>query len=143
MKEVRTVPRAREPDLKLPARFLALKEAQQAGAMIALRQIDETQRQAILDEWDARCRGSTVRHPAGYLFGIVQKALHGEFKTWAAQEADTERNSSGTPGKAADEAAASPTSSTSSPPVSREVALAHLARLGAILKGPGSGRVGS
>ena len=39
--------------------------------------MDETQRQAVLDEWAARCGGSTVRNPAGYLFGIIQKALRG------------------------------------------------------------------
>ncbi|HMN22367.1 MAG TPA: STY4528 family pathogenicity island replication protein [Ottowia sp.] len=85
--EVRTVPRARgwEDGLRLPQRFLALKEEQRNGAMIALRQVDESQRQAVLDEWAARCRNSTVRNPAGYLFGIIQKAIRGEFKAWAGE----------------------------------------------------------
>ena len=38
------------------------------GAMIALKQVEETQRQAVLDEWAARCRGSTVRNPAGHIW---------------------------------------------------------------------------
>ena len=37
-------------------------------------------RQAVLDEWDTRCRNSAVRNPAGYLFGIIQKAIRGEFQ---------------------------------------------------------------
>jgi len=39
----------------------------------------------VLDEWDIRCRGSTVRKPAGYLFGIIQRAIRGEFNAWAAK----------------------------------------------------------
>lgn len=39
--------------------------------------MDEHQRQAVLDEWEARCRNSAVRNPAGYLSGIVQKANRG------------------------------------------------------------------
>ncbi len=82
--EVRTVPRAKAlQNLRLPEWFLRLKEEQQAGAMIALQQVGEPLRQAVLDEWAARCRGSTVRNPAGYLFGIIQKAIRGEFKAWA------------------------------------------------------------
>src|SRR5574337_2066314 len=86
--EVRTVPRAKAlQNLRLPERFLRLKEEQQAGAMIALQQVEETQRQAVLDEWAARCRSRTVRNPAGYLFGIIQKAIRGEFKAWAGESA--------------------------------------------------------
>ena len=85
--EVRTVPRARalEGSLRLPQRFLALKDEQRNGALVALQQVDESQRQAVLDEWAARCRNSTVRNPAGYLFGIIQKAIRGEFKAWAGE----------------------------------------------------------
>src|SRR5690606_8317983 len=86
IKAVRTVPHARERQgLCLPDRFLDLKKEQQAGALVALQQVEGMQRQAVLDEWAARCRGSTVRNPAGYLFGIIQKAIHGEFKAWAGQ----------------------------------------------------------
>ena len=84
--EVRTVPRARAlQNLRLPERFLRLKDEQQAGALVALQQVDEAQRQAVLDEWAARCRNSAVRNPAGYLFGIIQKAIRGEFKAWAGE----------------------------------------------------------
>lgn len=83
---VRTVPRTRElQNLRLPDRFRTLKSEQQSGAMVALQQVDAEQRQAVLDEWAARCCDSTVRNPAGYLFGIIQKAIRGEFKAWAGQ----------------------------------------------------------
>jgi hypothetical protein len=86
--EVRTVPRARAlQNLRLPERFLRLKDEQQAGALVALQQVDEAQRQAVLDEWAARCHNSAVRNPAGYLFGIIQKAIRGEFKAWAGESA--------------------------------------------------------
>jgi len=80
---VTTVPRARELDgLNLPERFLALRHEQQAGALVALQQVSEFERQAVLDEWEMRCRIGPVRNPAGYLFGIIQKAIRGEFKVW-------------------------------------------------------------
>ncbi|MDT4818649.1 hypothetical protein FQZ97_517470 [compost metagenome] len=86
-KAVRTVPRAREhPPLRLPERFLALRDEQQAGALVALQQVEAEQRQAVLDEWAARCRSNEVRKPAGYLFGIIQAAIRGEFNAWAGQD---------------------------------------------------------
>ncbi|NML25707.1 hypothetical protein ETQ85_03030 [Zoogloea oleivorans] len=117
--EVRTVPRARTvQNLRLPERFLRLKEEQQAGAMIALQQVEETQRQAVLDEWAARCRSSAVRNPAGYLFGIIQKAIRGEFKAWAGQSG--REHGPPTPLSPGDSASA---------PATREVALRHIADL--------------
>jgi hypothetical protein len=118
--EVRTVPRAKAlQNLRLPERFLRLKDEQQAGALVALQQVDEAQRQAVLDEWAARCRSSAVRNPAGYLFGIIQKAIRGEFKAWA--------------GESASAPPAPPPPAPSSPPASRaadpEVARAYLAQL--------------
>ena len=84
--QVRTVPRAKSlQHLRLPERLLRLKDEQQSGAMVALQQVDESLRQAVLDEWDARCRNSAVRNPAGYLFGIIQRAIRGEFNAWAKQ----------------------------------------------------------
>jgi len=69
----------------LPERFLRLKQAQQDGALMALQQVESILRQTVLDEWDVRCRSSTVRNPAGYLFGMIQKAIRGEFNAWAAK----------------------------------------------------------
>ena len=128
MNEVRTVPRVRAmQNLRLPERFLRLKGEQQAGALVALQQVDETQRQAVLDEWAARCGGSTVRNPAGYLFGIIQKALRGEFKAWAGTDA------AAPPAPRA--AGPAPSSSPSaSRPADPDVARAYLARLRSALR---------
>ena len=115
-------------NLRLPERFLRLKDEQQAGALMALQQVDEAQRQAVLDEWAARCGGSTVRNPAGYLFGIVQKALRGEFKTWAGTDAAS-------PAPRAAGPAPSPSPSASRP-ADPEVARAYLARLRSALRDP-------
>jgi len=84
--EVRTTAPARArtlSDLEWPERFRALKAEQQTGAKMALQQVDEALRQAVLDEWAARCDNHAVRNPAGYLFGIIQRALRGEFNAWA------------------------------------------------------------
>lgn len=114
-------------NLRLPERFLRLKDEQQAGALVALQQVDETQRQAVLDEWAARCGGSTVRNPAGYLFGIIQKALRGEFKAWAGTDA------AAPPAPRA--AGPAPSSSPSaSRPADPDVARAYLARLRSALR---------
>lgn len=84
--EVRTTARARAPDgVEWPTRFTGLMAEQQRGVMVALQQVQPALRQAVLDEWDARCRGSSIRNPAGYLFGIIQRAIHGEFNARAAQ----------------------------------------------------------
>ncbi|WP_062737797.1 STY4528 family pathogenicity island replication protein [Ralstonia mannitolilytica] len=121
------VPRARAlQNLRLPDRFQRLKHEQQSGALVALRQVDEAQRQAVLDEWEARCCNSSVRNPAGYLFGIIQKAIRGEFKAWAGDSA-TVSPASRPP---------APAPAPSAPPVSPEVARAHLARLRAALRDP-------
>jgi len=50
-----------------------------------LQQVESALRQTVLDEWEIRCRSSTVRNPAGYLFGIIQRAIRGEFNAWAAK----------------------------------------------------------
>jgi hypothetical protein len=73
-----------------------LKDEQQSGALVALQQVDESLRQAVLDEWDARCRNSAVRNPAGYLFGIIQKAIRGEFKAWAGEGGGIGRSAAAT-----------------------------------------------
>ncbi|WP_025809831.1 STY4528 family pathogenicity island replication protein [Pseudomonas chlororaphis] len=113
IKEVRTV---HAIQLRLPESFAQLKAEQQAGTMVALQQVDEDLRQPILDEWAARCRGNAVRNPAGYLFGLIQRAIHGQFKPWASQE-----KSAGAPATAPAEPPRAP--------ASPEVVKQHLARL--------------
>ncbi|MDR3221555.1 MAG: hypothetical protein LBU46_06070 [Candidatus Accumulibacter sp.] len=131
-KEVRTVPRAREGEGggQLPRRFLELKEEQQAGAWVALRQVDKDQRQAVLDEWDARCRDGRIRHPAGYLFGIIQKALRGEFKAWAGQCAGQGASVTSNLSSEADDPV-----EAASKPASSEAAREYLAHIRAMLGG--------
>src|SRR5574343_122562 len=128
--EVRTVPRAKAlQHLRLPERLRRLKDEQQSGAMVALQQVDESLRQAVLDEWDARCRNSAVRNPAGYLFGIVQKAIRGEFKAWAGEagSASTPPAPSSPPRPAAPAPSAPPPPAPNGP--GREAARAYLAKL--------------
>lgn len=121
--EVRTTAWARAPDgVEWPKRFTGLKAEQQSGVMVALQQVEPALRQAVLDEWDARCRGSSIRNPAGYLFGIIQRAIHGEFNAWAAQ---------------AKAAAPTPQPPPSPPPPNvapPEVAMQHINRLRELLR---------
>ncbi len=86
--EVRTTAQALRAlgDLQWPKRFAELKAEQQAGAKVALQQVDAALRQAVLDEWAARCSNHGIRNPAGYLFGIIQRAIHGEFNAWAKKD---------------------------------------------------------
>lgn len=119
--EVRTVPRGLGM-LRLPDRFLALKAEQQSGALVAMQSVDAELHQALLDEWEARCATTSVRNPAGYLFGIIQKALKGEFRSWAGQKA---------PSVLVDKE--SVPASPPPQPAPPEVAKAHIARLRALL----------
>ena len=143
--KVRTVPRARaredgedgeegEDGLRWPRRFLELKAEQQAGARVMLGQVEHGQRQAVLDEWEARCREGKIRHPAGYLFGIVQKALRGEFKVWAGQGAG-QSTAAPPPAGADDRTRADDRARTDKPPVSAETAREYLTHLRAMLRG--------
>ncbi|EOX6815106.1 STY4528 family pathogenicity island replication protein [Pseudomonas aeruginosa] len=116
--EVRTARSVRQ-GLNLPERFSRLKQEQQAGAMVALQQVDESLRQPILDEWAIRCQSNAVRNPAGYLFGLIQRAINGEFKPWASQVGHQ---------NAAGGSAPSPQEPVHRP-ASPEVVRMHLARL--------------
>lgn len=73
-----TVPRARE-DLRLPEQLLQLASEQRRNVMVALGAIQPGLQQKVLDQWAARCVSAEVRNPAGYLFGMIQKAQRGEF----------------------------------------------------------------
>ncbi|KWU48856.1 hypothetical protein AWV77_20035 [Pseudomonas palleroniana] len=73
-----TVPRARAT-LRLPEQFLQLAAEQRRNAMVALGGMNPELQQQVLDQWSARCASAEVRNPAGYLFGMIQKAQRGEF----------------------------------------------------------------
>ncbi|CAM8819844.1 Helix-turn-helix domain-containing protein [Burkholderia pseudomallei] len=117
------VPRARDA-LRLPARFATLRAEQQNGALAALQQVDPSLRQAVLDEWQARLESQGVRKPAGYLFGIIGKALRGEFQAWCAPSSHSPAS---TP-----PAIPTPTAR----PVDTNVVQQHLAHLRALLHLP-------
>jgi hypothetical protein len=124
-KEIRTVPRAGAgARVSLPERFARLPAEQQAGALAALQPLETTLQQAVLDEWEARCRESTVRKPAGYLFALIQRALRGEFRAWAGQAAG--RTQSGATPEARDPAPAEAAQR-------RAQAQQHIAKLKALL----------
>ena len=122
--EIRTTAQARAlGDLQWPKRFAQLKAEQQAGAKVALQQVDASLRQDVLDEWAARCSNHGIRNPAGYLFGIIQRAIHGEFNAWAKKDPP--------PAPAPPNERPPPTSSvqTQGKPVPPEVARQHIERL--------------
>ncbi|PFG25173.1 hypothetical protein ATH90_4037 [Pseudomonas lurida] len=73
-----TVLRARE-DLRLPEQFLLLASEQRRNVMVALGTVHPELQQNVLDQWVSRCASAEVRNPAGYLFGMIQKAQRGEF----------------------------------------------------------------
>ena len=84
--ENHTLPRARA-GFRFPDRFGTLKAGQRTGVLAALQAVDAGLHQPILDEWDARCATTAIRNPAGYLFGLIQRAVQGEFNVWAAAKA--------------------------------------------------------
>jgi hypothetical protein len=62
------------------ARWLArLPPEQRSAALATLQRLTRPMRHAVLEEWAARCEGATVRNPARYLFGLIQRyiATHG------------------------------------------------------------------
>jgi len=69
----------------LPPRFARLRPEEQSAALATLQRVDPALRQAVLDEWQLRCEAGGVQRPEAYLFGILQKALRGDFHPWAAQ----------------------------------------------------------
>ena len=123
--EVRTTAQAHAlGDLQWPKRFAELKAEQQTGARVALQQVDAALRQAVLDEWATRCSSHAIRNPAGYLFGIIQRAIHGEFNAWAKKDAPSAPvppNERPPP--------APPPSQPQGKPVPPEVAKQHIERL--------------
>lgn len=81
----------------------------------------------MLDEWQARLDAHGVRKPAGYLFGIIGKALRGEFQAWYAAPS---------PSPSASAVALPTTLSTPARAADAEVVQQHLARLRALLHLP-------
>lgn len=122
--EVRTTAQAGAlGDLQWPKRFAELKAEQQTGARVALQQVDASLRQAVLDEWATRCSSHGIRNPAGYLFGIIQRAIHGEFNAWAKKDAPS------APVPPSQRPPPAPPPQPQGKPVPPEVAKQHIERL--------------
>jgi len=141
IEKIRTVPRAHGyaqahasamAGLTLPERFTRLKEEQQAGALVALKQVDAGIRQAVIDEWAGRCADGAIRNPAGYLFGIIQRAIKGEFNALVG-----ERQPAGSSPPSPPSPPPRPAQPPAPPPqrASPEVARQHLAHLRELMAG--------
>ncbi|MCS3835768.1 hypothetical protein HNR03_000348 [Pseudomonas sp. JAI111] len=81
-----TVPRATPAvdNLRWPA-ALHLSPTERQAVAVALNKLKLGDRQAVLNEAGARCAAGGIRKPAAYLMGLIQRALKGDFRPWAAQ----------------------------------------------------------
>lgn len=89
--EKRTVPRTRAREgeasaLAWPA-ALTLRPPERQAAQGLLDKLPAGERQAVLDEAGARCAAGGIRKPGAYLMGLIQRALQGQFRPWAALNA--------------------------------------------------------
>lgn len=140
------VPRTRErtssvaaEDLRLPADFAALTAEQQRDVLRGLRRLDSRQRQPVLDEWSARCLLGQVLKPVAYLFGLIRKALAGEFRLWAAarRAPDATPTTVGPPCvQPPNPLPASPTQRMETRSASPEIVKKHLEQIAAMLRVP-------
>lgn len=73
-------------NFKMPERFYTLKPNQQKGILQTIQYLPIQTQQQIFCEWDKRCHANMVRKPAGYLFGIAQKALRGELNDFFEED---------------------------------------------------------
>jgi hypothetical protein len=64
---------------------LHLSPSERQAVTVALNKLKPADRQAVLNEAGARCAAGSVRKPAAYLMGLIQRALKGDFRPWAGQ----------------------------------------------------------
>jgi len=64
---------------------LHLSPSERQAVAVALNKLKPADRQAVLNEAGARCTAGSVRKPAAYLMGLIQRALKGDFRPWAGQ----------------------------------------------------------
>lgn len=83
---ISTVPRATPAvdNLHWPD-SLHLSPSERQAVAVALNKLKPADRQAVLNEAEARCAAGGVRKPAAYLMGLIQRALKGDFRPWAGQ----------------------------------------------------------
>lgn len=73
-------------ELTVPKRFYEISEGRKKGLLLTLKHLSPQIRQQILNEWDGRCRNQIIRNPVAYLYGMVQKAIKGQFNDLAEPE---------------------------------------------------------
>lgn len=64
---------------------LHLSPSERQAVTVTLNKLKPADRQAVLNEAGARCAAGSVRKPAAYLMGLIQRALKGDFHPWAGQ----------------------------------------------------------
>ncbi|WLH43354.1 STY4528 family pathogenicity island replication protein [Pseudomonas sp. FP2254] len=64
---------------------LHLSPSERQAVTMTLNKLKPADRQAVLNEAGARCAAGSVRKPAAYLMGLIQRALKGDFRPWAGQ----------------------------------------------------------
>ncbi|MCV4282271.1 hypothetical protein OH713_05730 [Pseudomonas capsici] len=62
-----------------PAAFQALAYDQRQKIQVALSLISPQLQSQVLEQWAQRCDRQVMRNPAGYLFGMIDRARNGEF----------------------------------------------------------------
>lgn len=125
--------RAREEPLRWPPN-LQLTPSERRACDQALSKLAIQERQAVLDEAHARCAAGTVRKPAAYLLGLVQRALTGEFKPWAS----TPSSSNAAPAPPEEHPTVASRARTTPPQAASPLAKSYLAELRAITGGAGA-----
>jgi len=70
-------------------RFQQLPPDQQHYLAERLKGLPPQQRQDVLDEWHVRCTAGYVKNAIAYLYGLIKKAVAGQFRLWAARKPDT------------------------------------------------------
>ncbi|WP_414882904.1 STY4528 family pathogenicity island replication protein [Pseudomonas sp. IT-P2] len=70
----------------LPQCLANAKADQQQDVLAALTRLPPQHRQQVLDELQARSQRGTVRNVVAYFFGLINRALAGEFRPWAGRK---------------------------------------------------------
>ncbi|RXF63952.1 hypothetical protein BKM77_15330 [Pseudomonas syringae] len=64
---------------------LHLSPSERQAIAVALNKLKPADRQAVLNEAGARCAAGSVRKPAAYLMGLIQRALKDDFRPWVGR----------------------------------------------------------
>lgn len=67
-------------------RFQRLPLSDQLYLTRRLRGLSLQQRQDVLHEWHCRCAAGYVKNAIAYLYGLIKKAVAGQFRLWAARK---------------------------------------------------------